>query len=642
MMLEHLDSVEGSLICPFTTQEEPDLSKLRCGHFVSLKEWEKYENLNTHRDRGLPCPLCKKEVKEVGAVLPVENVKRVMNEVKENCEWLKYTFSWDSREPYNEPPSRRTRPHRTRISVSNGKGKVPDLDAIRITRPPSPRNDSASQVLSNASSFTDEIPEFGKLGPGSATGSISSYLHSPTTPTSPPVDRNSSKKRTKKPVGSSIHKPDEHIDSRPGSDTLRSLEQILSQDDRGRRHEPSSTSSSRAISKASTMSTRRDSQASIISDVGSVVQSIKKTEMSVVNLGQKKTIYQDTAISASGHVIALIDLYNFTILSVPKDAELKFAADFPVICYGANDGQFGNSKSVLSGTGPLTPKYVRAVMSDRSLCIACQEGYIDVRDAKTGRRLRRIDSSVNCNIAMSPNGEILALAMNSGELQVFSSGPEWDFNTTSFYVIGEAENPKLMRFVKCMAFSPSSVYLAACTSDNVIRTYKLDMKTNSSTLMSTHVWGDVVGYGVTDLALYNSPVARLIVSTSNSRSLLAVAYASKVYPVVLKNVTSRNEDVEVMSLVNNDKDCNDYTDKNCCVAYSPIANVALIIPLDGPVKLVNCALGKRGWNIDKMMNEKMDGEQPWLDCSLIISNDGLLGLALDRRGKLVLVRFIVQ
>jgi hypothetical protein len=108
---------------------------------------------------------------------------------------------------------------------------------------------------------------------------------------------------------------------------------------------------------------------------------------------------------------------------------------------------------------------------------------------------------------------------------------------------------------------------------------------------------------------------------------------------MLKNVTSRKKGVEAVSLANERKDYEDYTDKNCCVASSPLADMALIISLNGTVKLANCTPGSRRWNIDKMLNEKMDGSQPWLDCSLAISNDGLLGLALDRRGKLVIVKF---
>ena len=131
-------------------------------------------------------------------------------------------------------------------------------------------------------------------------------------------------------------------------------------------------------------------------------------------------------------------------------------------------------------------------------------------------------------------------------------------------------------------------------------------------------------------------------SSSTSRSLIIVASATKVFPFVLKNVTSRKKDLEVITLVNGNTDANDYGDKNGCVAYSPLGNVALIVPINGHVKLANCNSGNRTWNVDRMAHEKLNGAQPWVDCSLVISNDGYLGLALDRRGKLVLIKFTMQ
>ena len=142
-------------------------------------------------------------------------------------------------------------------------------------------------------------------------------------------------------------------------------------------------------------------------------------------------------------------------------------------------------------------------MSDRSLCIACQENYVEIRDAITGRFLRRIDSSPNCNMAISPNGEILALAMDSGELQLFNSGPDWDFNTEPVWVVKKTDASGKLRYVKCMAFSPNSNYLSTCTFDNIIRTYKLNMTTNTSTLISTHTTAGITGDGITGLSLYN-------------------------------------------------------------------------------------------------------------------------------------------
>jgi hypothetical protein len=460
--------------------------------------------MDKSQERILPCPLCKKEVTEVGEILPMENVKRVIQEVKGNCLWLKHTLSWESgtiAQPYTPPPFIHTMLHsddvrdEPAITIPNWP-IFGDFDARGTTRSLSPRSDSVvSPLHSNASSFREENSDVRNLildSPKDFTTRNDLFVPSPTTPQPSPSERRPSQKPARKPVGSSTSNTDR-------SDTIRTIEQSYPNDDRGRRHERSSTATSKG-SIFSTRSTKRDSIASLISESGSVVQSLK-TEMSVVNLVQRKKQYQDTAISPTCLSIALIDLYSFTVLSLPKNSDSKFAADLPVICYGANDGRFGNSKNVISETTHMTPKYMRAVMSDRSLCIACQEGFIEVHDAKTGRQLKRIKTSANCNMAVSPNGEILALAMDSGELEVFSSGLDWDFNTEPTWVIRETENSSL-RFVKCMVFSTNSTYLSVCTFDNIIHTYKLDMKSHSSTLISTYDQILAEGYGVTGLALY--------------------------------------------------------------------------------------------------------------------------------------------
>lgn len=134
-------------------------------------------------------------------------------------------------------------------------------------------------------------------------------------------------------------------------------------------------------------------------------------------------------------------------------------------------------------------------------------------------------------------------------------------------------------------------------------------------------------------------------SSTKSPTLIVVASANKIYPYILKNITSKTKALEIVTLVrvNNNKDAEDYCDKNGCVAFSPLGNVALLIPANEFVRLANCSSKPdRKWNVDKMEYEKMDGSQPWVDCSLVISTDGYLGLALDRRGKLVLIKFTMQ
>ena len=129
-------------------------------------------------------------------------------------------------------------------------------------------------------------------------------------------------------------------------------------------------------------------------------------------------------------------------------------------------------------------------------------------------------------------------------------------------------------------------------------------------------------------------------SSKKSPTLIVVASATKAFPFILKNITSKTKELVVVPLVYNKKDEEDYGDKIGCVAFSPLGNVALLVPINDFVRLANCNSAQdRKWTVDKMQYEKMNGAQPWVDCSLAISNDGYLGLALDKRGKLVLIRF---
>src|SRR5271154_5188828 len=97
-MLNHLESITDLLVCALDTGETTDdLSKLPCGHNVSRHEWQEYEESNP---QSLGCPLCRRPVRELGATLPLQ-------EVHENCRWLKETLSWEGglSDPYTPRPS---------------------------------------------------------------------------------------------------------------------------------------------------------------------------------------------------------------------------------------------------------------------------------------------------------------------------------------------------------------------------------------------------------------------------------------------------------------------------------------------------------------------------------------------------------
>jgi hypothetical protein len=122
-------------------------------------------------------------------------------------------------------------------------------------------------------------------------------------------------------------------------------------------------------------------------------------------------------------------------------------------------------------------------------------------------------------------------------------------------------------------------------------------------------------------------------SSHDSSSLVVIAYAEKAYPVIVSNITSLEKEKKVDFL------SEAYKDTNCCVTYSPISSSALMITRTGTLKLANCAGGNPRWSVIEMGKEKLDDKQPWRYSSLAFSKDGFRGLALDRRGKVLVVDF---
>jgi hypothetical protein len=80
----------------------------------------------------------------------------------------------------------------------------------------------------------------------------------------------------------------------------------------------------------------------------------------------------------------------------------------------------------------------------------------------------------------------------------------------------------------------------------------------------------------------------------------------------------------------------DYKYHNRCVAYSPLFHYALIITRYGTVKMINCSAVANAW----MVGEKMAvSGSDWRFCSLTFSRDGYRAVALDRKGKMVVIEF---
>ena len=150
-------------------------------------------------------------------------------------------------------------------------------------------------------------------------------------------------------------------------------------------------------------------------------------------VGRKiKGKYQATAVSDTCLTVALITTQQYSIYSIGEQAMSL------LISCGFHDGRFGASpetasKSPETMANPrfFAPTYVRAVMNDHILCIACAQSCIDVHLTPTGRRIGTITlpNSGQCSsLRMSPNSELLAVGMTSGEVLLYASGPSGDFD----------------------------------------------------------------------------------------------------------------------------------------------------------------------------------------------------------------------
>lgn len=123
-------------------------------------------------------------------------------------------------------------------------------------------------------------------------------------------------------------------------------------------------------------------------------------------------------------------------------------------------------------------------------------------------------------------------------------------------------------------------------------------------------------------------------SSWDSTALLILADASNAYPVIVKNITSSSGQHQITTLSEKE-----YKYKNCCAAYSPLADSAVIITRSGTIKLVNCSTGLKNWTVLEVGEQLDISGRQWRHCSVGFSRDGYRALILDRKGKLFLLEF---
>jgi hypothetical protein len=114
--------------------------------------------------------------------------------------------------------------------------------------------------------------------------------------------------------------------------------------------------------------------------------------------------------------------------------------------------------------------------------------------------------------------------------------------------------------------------------------------------------------------------------------LLVISDATHGYPVLVKNITSPASDHETTAL-----SAKEYKFKNCLAAFSPVAYAAVVITRSGTAKLINC--GSADWKVVELGKESLVLGKRWSYCGVGFSTSGYRALALDRRGKLLVVDF---
>jgi hypothetical protein len=124
------------------------------------------------------------------------------------------------------------------------------------------------------------------------------------------------------------------------------------------------------------------------------------------------------------------------------------------------------------------------------------------------------------------------------------------------------------------------------------------------------------------------------ISLHDSSSLVVIADADKSYPLIVKNIIQSERSHVINSLSGKD---GTYKYKNCRIACNPCFDAALIVTRSGSVKLINCKVEDRTWEV-KEMSEQVDvSKGHWMDSSAGFSRDGSRGIILDWRGRMMFI-----
>jgi hypothetical protein len=113
--------------------------------------------------------------------------------------------------------------------------------------------------------------------------------------------------------------------------------------------------------------------------------------------------------------------------------------------------------------------YYRAAMTDTVLAIASVETFVDLRNARTGQRIKllQVENAAVCQtIRFTHDGNHLAVGLSDGDVLVYQAGLQFDFLQPPVCVSHSSR-------VNSVAFSPNSLLMTVATQDSIVRAYRL-------------------------------------------------------------------------------------------------------------------------------------------------------------------------
>ena len=206
-------------------------------------------------------------------------------------------------------------------------------------------------------------------------------------------------------------------------------------------------------------------------------------------------MYQTTAISSDCSTVALITPADFLIYAISPSLEPT------LLCWGETAGRYAQVPKPLSHVKTVDHPYYLAALTPDILALASLETYLDIRNAKTGERIKQLtfpDSACRA-IVFSPSGQFLAIGLENGDIIIYHAGLLFDFPADPIRVPHSGKTP-----VNTIAFSHDSLIMAVCTKDNIIRVFRLENLSKGSfrKYVEPLAQGRRSNPDVADLALY--------------------------------------------------------------------------------------------------------------------------------------------